>query len=117
MSIIALQIIFDHKNTYSLIHNSAGTTIIMVNKIRWGVLSSAKIAREKIIPGIMSSSNGSVLGIGSRRLEDAEKISKKFNIRKAYGSYEELLNDQEIDAVYIPLPNQVLQNIRDSYNS
>lgn len=79
----------------------------MKNTINWGILSTAKIGREKVIPGIQMASNCSVVAIASRNLEQAENTAKLLNIGKAYGSYEELLNDQEIDAVYIPLPNNL----------
>jgi len=79
----------------------------MKKKVRWGVLSTARIGREHIIPGIQKSSNGLVVAICSRDLEQAKKTAKLLNIDKAYGSYEELLNDQNIDAVYIPLPNHL----------
>src|SRR5665647_1182711 len=77
----------------------------MKNKIRWGILSTAKIGREKVIPGIQKSPNCSVVAIGSRNLDHAKATARLLNIEKAYGSYEELLGDPDIDAVYIPLPN------------
>jgi len=76
-------------------------------KIRWGVIGTAKIGREKVIPGIQKSSNGEVAAIASRNREQAEKTAKLLNIGKFFGSYEELLADPEIDAVYIPLPNHL----------
>jgi predicted dehydrogenase len=79
----------------------------MKNKIRWGILSTAKIGREKVIPGIQEASNCSVVAIASRNLEQAENTAKLLNIGKAYGSYDELLNDPAIDAIYIPLPNNL----------
>ncbi|MFA5328702.1 MAG: Gfo/Idh/MocA family oxidoreductase [Prolixibacteraceae bacterium] len=77
----------------------------MEKKIRWGILSTAKIGREKVIPALQKCSNGSVDAICSRNQEQAAATAKLLNIGKAYGSYEELLNDQDIDAIYIPLPN------------
>lgn len=79
----------------------------MKNNIKWGILSTAKIGREKVIPGIQKASNCSVVAIASRNIEQAENTAKLLNIGKAYGSYEELLNDPTIDAVYIPLPNNL----------
>jgi len=79
----------------------------MENSIKWGVLSTAKIGREKVIPALQKCSNGSVVAIGSRNLEHAKETAKLLNIGNAYGSYEELLSDPEIDAVYIPLPNNL----------
>lgn len=75
--------------------------------IRWGILSTAKIGREKVIPALQKCSNGSVDAICSRNLEQAKTTAKLLNIGKAYGSYEELLNDPDIDAIYIPLPNNM----------
>ncbi len=77
------------------------------HKIHWGVIGTANIGREKVIPGIQKSSNGEVTAIASRNLEQAEKTAKVLNIGKAYGSYEALLADPDIDAVYIPLPNHL----------
>jgi len=78
-----------------------------MKKIRWGILSTAKIGREKVIPALQKSQYGTVDAICSRDLEQAQKTATQLNIRKAYGSYEELLDDPEIDAVYIPLPNHL----------
>lgn len=79
----------------------------MEKKIRWGILSTAKIGREKVIPALQKCSNGSVDAICSRNQEQAAATAKLLNIGKAYGSYEELLNDPEIDAIYNPLPNNL----------
>jgi predicted dehydrogenase len=76
-------------------------------KIRWGIISTAKIGREKVIPALQKSKVCEVLAIASRQKETAEKEAAALNIPKAYGSYEELLADPEIDAVYIPLPNHL----------
>ena len=78
-----------------------------MSKIRWGILSTAKIGREKVIPAVQKSTICEVVAIASRQKENAEEEASKLNIQKAYGSYEELLNDPEIDAVYIPLPNHL----------
>lgn len=86
--------------------NSNGDTL-MQGEVRWGILSSARIAQKSVIPGIQSSSNGIVAAIASRDLRLAKEIAELLNIEKAYGSYEELLSDPEIDAVYIPLPNHL----------
>ena len=79
----------------------------MNNTINWGVLSTAKIGREKVIPGIQKASNCNVVAIASRNLEHAKETANLLRIKTAYGSYEELLNDPTIDAVYIPLPNNL----------
>lgn len=79
----------------------------MKNTINWGVLSTAKIGREKVIPGMQKASNCSVVAIASRSIEQAEITAKLLNIGKAYGSYEEILSDPTIDAIYNPLPNNM----------
>jgi predicted dehydrogenase len=78
-----------------------------MKKIRWGVLSTAKIAREKVIPATQRSELGSVVAISSRDLAHAKEVATKLSIERAYGSYDELLSDANVDAVYIPLPNHL----------
>ena len=78
-----------------------------MKKLRWGILSTAKIGREKVIPAMQKGMYCDVVAIASRNKEQAQKIADALNIEKVYGSYEELLNDAEIDAVYIPLPNHL----------
>ncbi len=78
-----------------------------MDKVRWGVLSTAKIGREKVIPGMQAGEYSDIVAIASRDLERADAAAKSLNIPKVYGSYEKLLTDPEIDAVYIPLPNHM----------
>jgi len=78
-----------------------------MNKIRWGVLSTAKIGTEKVIPAMQLGKYCKVTAISSRKLKKAKSAAKRLDIEKAYGSYEELLTDPDIDAVYIPLPNHL----------
>ena len=78
-----------------------------MNKIRWGVLSTAKIGREKVIPATQASETGVVIAIASRELSPASAAAKQLGIERAYGSYEELLADPEVDAIYNPLPNHL----------
>ena len=78
-----------------------------MGKIRWGVISSAKIGIEKVIPATQLSKTGDILALASRNLGKAQEVCEKLSIPKAYGSYEELLSDPEIDAVYNPLPNHL----------
>ncbi len=75
--------------------------------LRWGVLSTAYIAREKVIPGIKKAARCEVVAIASRDLERARAVAEQLGIPKAHASYEALLADHEIDAVYIPLPNHL----------
>ncbi len=74
------------------------------NKIRWGILSTASIARNSVIPAIQTSKNGEVVAIASRTLKKAQTFANELKIPKYYGSYEELLQDSDIDAIYNPLP-------------
>ena len=79
----------------------------MNEKVRWGVLSTASIAVNKVIGSMQQGSLTEIVAIASRDLEKATEAAQKLNIPKAYGSYEELLADSEIDAVYNPLPNHL----------
>jgi len=79
----------------------------MSTKVRWGILSTAKIGLKKVIPGMQKSRLCSMDAIASRSLAQAEEAAKSLGIPKAFGSYEELLADPEIDAIYNPLPNQL----------
>ncbi len=76
-------------------------------KVRFGIISTAKIGVEKVIPALQNSELCEVVAIGSRHNDKAEKAAEKLGIARAYGTYEELLNDPDIDAVYIPLPNHL----------
>jgi len=78
-----------------------------MNKLRWGILSTAHIAREKVIPGIQKADRCDVVAIASRDTDQARRVADQLGIPKAHGSYEALLADPEIDAVYIPLPNHL----------
>jgi len=75
--------------------------------IRWGILGTANIAIESMIPAMIKSEYCLVTGIASRSLKKAKNVAKQFQISNFYGSYEELLDDKEIEAVYIPLPNHL----------
>ncbi|MCU1326503.1 MAG: oxidoreductase, Gfo/Idh/MocA family [Bryobacterales bacterium] len=79
----------------------------MANKIRWGVLGVAKIATVKVIPAMQHGSLCEISAIASRDPDRARKAADDLGISKAYGSYEELLADPDIDAVYNPLPNHL----------
>ena len=77
----------------------------MSGKIRWGVLSTAKIGVAKVIPAMQKGKKAEVVAISSRTLAKAEEWAGKLGIARAYGTYEELLADPEVDAIYNPLPN------------
>ncbi len=79
----------------------------MSQKIRWGVLGAAKIARQKVIPAMQQGAYSEVVAIASRDAGKAKTTAGEMGIPKAYGSYEELLADPEVDAVYNPLPNHM----------
>jgi len=79
----------------------------MHNKLRWGVLSTANIGLKKVVPGMQQGQYTSVAAIASRDLAKAQEAAKALGIPTAYGSYEELLADANIDAIYNPLPNQL----------
>ena len=76
-----------------------------MSKIKWGVLSTAKIGLEKVIPAMQLGTYSEVIALASRSLKKAEAASAKLGISRAYGSYEALLGDSDIDAIYNPLPN------------
>jgi predicted dehydrogenase len=76
-------------------------------KIRWGILGVAKIATEKVIPAMQKGQWSEVTAIASRDLAKARNAAAALGIPKAYGSYDELLDDPDIDAVYNPLPNHL----------
>jgi predicted dehydrogenase len=78
-----------------------------MNKVRWGVLSTADIATGKVIPAMQEGKYIQVTAIASRSLEKAKVAARQLGIPKAYGSYEELLADPDIDAIYNPLPNHL----------
>jgi predicted dehydrogenase len=79
----------------------------MANKVRWGILGTAGIAIRKVIPAMQKSDWVEVIAIASRDRRKAEEASLTLGIPRAYGSYEELLADPQIEAIYNPLPNQL----------
>ncbi|WP_164667838.1 Gfo/Idh/MocA family protein [Virgibacillus doumboii] len=79
-----------------------------MSKVRWGVLSTAKIAQKALLPAFVHANNAEVTTIASSSdVKKAEAVAERFDIPTAYDSYEKLLNDPNIDAVYIPLPNHL----------
>jgi len=75
--------------------------------LRWGILSTANIATEKVIPGIRRAARNEIAAIASRDGETARRVADRLAIPRAHGSYEALLEDPDVDAVYIPLPNHL----------
>lgn len=79
-----------------------------MSKVQWGILSTAGIAQKALLPAFERSTNAEVSAIASRSdMKKANEIASRFNIPKTYDSYEKLLDDPEIQAVYIPLPNHL----------
>jgi predicted dehydrogenase len=78
-----------------------------MSKVRWGILSTAKIAVTKVIPGMQKGVWSEVTAIASRDRGKAEDAARTLGIPKSYGSYEELLADPQIEAIYNPLPNHL----------
>lgn len=76
-------------------------------KVRWGIMGTASIGKRSVIPGIQESKWNVVEAVASRSLVNAQAFADELGIPKAYGSYEDLLNDPTLDAVYIPLPNHL----------
>lgn len=79
----------------------------MREKVRWGVLGAAKIAVEKVIPAMRRGEWSEVAALASRDAGVAAQAARELGIAKSYGSYEELLEDPSVEAVYIPLPNHM----------
>src|SRR5476649_1234628 len=76
----------------------------MAKKLRWGILGVAKI-NDRLLPAFAKAANADLAGIASRSLDKAKAAAKAAGIPKAFGSYEAILDDPGIDAIYIPLPN------------
>jgi predicted dehydrogenase len=78
-----------------------------MSALRWGILSTAKIAREKVVPGMRRAPRCEVVALGSRDGDRARAVAEGLGIPRAHDSYEALLADPEVDAVYVPLPNHL----------
>ncbi len=78
-----------------------------MRKIRWGVLGVAKIAIDKVIPAIQQGTGGEVVAIASRDEARAKSAAESLGISRSFGSYEALIADHDIDAIYNPLPNHL----------
>ena len=74
--------------------------------VRWGLLGTARI-NERLIPAIRASERSDLLAVASRSKERAQSYASEWDIQRAYGSYQDMLVDQEIDAVYVSLPNSL----------
>ena len=78
-----------------------------MQRVRWGVLSTAKIGTQKVIPAMQRGELCEIIAIASRNQATADEVATDLGIPRAYGSYEALLADPDVDAVYIPLPNHL----------
>lgn len=75
--------------------------------LRWGILSTAHIARTQAVPAMLEAADAEIVAVGSRSLERAKAFATEFDIPRAHSSYEALLEDPDVDAVYIGLPNSL----------
>ena len=78
-----------------------------MDKVTWGIMSTANIGATKVIPAMQKGTHCDIQAVASLSLEKADALAGKLKIPKTFGSYEELLDCAEIDAVYIPLPNHL----------
>ena len=79
----------------------------MSRKVKWGILSVASLVRRRVMPALLQCEHAEVVAIASRSLENAQSFAAEHGIRKAYGTYDELLADPEIEVIYNPLPNHL----------
>ena len=79
----------------------------MPEPVAWGVLSTATIARKCVIPAIQSTASSRVHALGSRNPQSAGDLARKHRIEKVAEGYDAIVNDPDVEAVYIPLPNHL----------
>ena len=80
---------------------------MMTNTIRWGVLGAAAIATGRTMPAMLEAPSATLLALASRDLAKAQAVAQTLGIPRVYASYEALLADPQVDAVYVSLPNQL----------
>ncbi|MEO6812019.1 MAG: Gfo/Idh/MocA family oxidoreductase [Isosphaeraceae bacterium] len=78
-----------------------------VKPLRWGILGCARITRRGLIPGIQGSEGSTLAALGSRDGATARAWAEEFGVPRSYGSYQEVIDDPGVDAVYVPLPNEL----------
>ena len=78
-----------------------------MNPVRWGVLGAASIATSRFIPAMKDASAATLVAVASRETTKAEALAKRFDVPRYYGSYDELMHDPDIEALYVPLPNHL----------
>src|SRR3954452_10720951 len=76
-------------------------------KLRWGILGCARITRRGLVPGLMASARGTLQALGSRDGATARDWAREFQVPSAYASYQEVIDDPAVEAIYIPLPNEL----------
>ena len=81
--------------------------VMAEKKLRWGILGCARITRRGLVPGIRESLSSTLQAIASRDLVTAKAWAHEFGVPRAHGSYQHVLDDPEVDAIYIPLPNEL----------
>jgi xylose dehydrogenase (NAD/NADP) len=79
----------------------------MAERVKWGILGNANIARACVIPAICKSGNGTAYALATRSLERATELVSRYGIQQVYASYDALLADPDVEAVYVPLPNHL----------
>jgi predicted dehydrogenase len=79
----------------------------MPDKVKWGILGAASIAKRRVLPAMRNCLNAEVIAVASRSLDKAREMATQFSIPKVYGNYEDLLGDPEVEAIYNPLPNHL----------
>ena len=79
----------------------------MGKKVNWGILGCAAIAKNRTIPGLLQAGNAHLYAVASRGIEKANVFAELFPVDKVYDKYDALLEDENVDAVYIPLPNSI----------
>jgi predicted dehydrogenase len=81
--------------------------LVMTEILRWGILGTARVARNRMIPALIEAERCEPIAIASRNLATAREMADVFGIDRVYGSYEALIADPDVDAIYIPLPNSL----------
>jgi predicted dehydrogenase len=94
-----------HRRKYIAMSSTEATSFMQ--PVKWGVLGTAMIATQRTIPAMAQAPAAMPLAIASRRREQADRVAEELGVPRAYGSYEELLADPDVDAVYVPLPNDL----------
>ena len=78
-----------------------------MDPVRWGVLGTAAIARSRFIPATKEAPAASLVALASRDAEKAKALARQFGVARHYGSYDELLHDEDVEALYVPVPNHL----------